>query len=60
MISNPMPPDLILPTVRTRQCRFPTINRAMVTYLPSAHDYFGVSKRHGAVSSVANSELFLK
>ena len=43
---------LILRKVRTRQCRFPTVNRAIVTSLPIAiapkpasYDYFAIGKR---------------
>ncbi|MCC3411986.1 MAG: hypothetical protein JGK38_30490 [Microcoleus sp. PH2017_15_JOR_U_A] len=44
MISNPVASELILPKVRTRQCRFPTINRAIVTSGTIAIDYFAVGK----------------
>jgi hypothetical protein len=43
---NPVSAELILPTVRTRQCRVPTINRAIVTSFDGADDYFEVGKRH--------------
>jgi len=46
MISNPAAWELILPTVRTRQCRFPT------------HDYFGVGKRHCRVLRCDGEQLF--
>jgi hypothetical protein len=34
LISNPLASELILPIVRTRQCRVPTINRGRDTALP--------------------------
>ncbi len=34
LISNPVASELILPTVRTRQCRVPTINRGRDTAVP--------------------------
>jgi hypothetical protein len=37
----------------TAPWRFPKINRAIVTSGAGAPDYFGVGKRHGAVSRVA-------
>ena len=43
----------MLPTAfETTRCRFPKINRGMVTS-EGAIDYFGVGKRHGAVSDLA-------
>ncbi|MBE9186653.1 hypothetical protein IQ270_18660 [Microcoleus sp. LEGE 07076] len=34
MISIPVAPELILPEIRTRQCRVPTINHGRETALP--------------------------
>ena len=51
VISNWVVSELILPKIRTRQCRFPTINRAVGkryyrVLLANIIDYFGVGKRH--------------
>ena len=34
IISIPVASELVLPEIRTRQCRFPTINRGRETALP--------------------------
>ncbi len=34
---------MILPTIRTRQCRFPTINRGRDTVLPCPLDHSGAA-----------------
>ena len=56
MISNPVASELILPTVRTR--RGAVFGKLIGQWLDLSSrkiDYFGVGKRHGAVSRVALS-----